>query len=154
VTGPEALQEPGGRLISFGGLLADLVVSVDAVPERGGDVLAHDFTQTIGGGFAAARRLGMSTALAGVLGSDAIADAARSALADEGIEMLFPEPRAGGSGVCLVLVDAGGERTMVTVQGVESRVQGEDISTRSRRTPVTSSTSTATSCSTRTPPAC
>jgi sugar/nucleoside kinase (ribokinase family) len=117
-------------LISFGGLLADLVVSVDAVPERGADALARDFTQTIGGGFAvvvAARRLGMPTALAGVLGSDAIGDAARRALADEGVELLFPEPRAGGSGVCLVLVDAGGERTMVTVQGVESRVQSEDF---------------------------
>jgi sugar/nucleoside kinase (ribokinase family) len=117
-------------LISFGGLLADLVVSVDAVPERGADALARDFTQTIGGGFAvvaAAARLGMPTALAGVLGEDPIADAARRALREEGIELLFPEPRAGSSGVCLVLVDAGGERTMVTVQGVESRVQSEDF---------------------------
>jgi sugar/nucleoside kinase (ribokinase family) len=119
-----------GRLISFGGLLADLVVSVDAVPERGADVLARDFTQTVGGGFAviaAAARLGMRTALAGVLGNDPIADQARRALREEGTELLFPEPRAGGSGVCLVLVDAGGERTMVTVQGVESRVQSEDF---------------------------
>jgi sugar/nucleoside kinase (ribokinase family) len=125
----EASAAPG-RLISFGGLLADLVVGVDAVPERGTDALAHDFTQTIGGGFAvvaAAARLGMPTALAGVLGDDPIADAARRALREEGIEPLFPEPRAGSSGVCLVLVDAGGERTMVTVQGVESRVQSEDF---------------------------
>lgn len=118
------------RLVSFGGLLADLVVSVDAVPERGADVLARDFTQTVGGGFAvlaAAARLGMPTALAGVLGDDPIADEARRALREEGTELLFPEPRAGGSGVCLVLVDAEGERTMVTVQGVESKVQSEDF---------------------------
>jgi len=137
VTGPDpqreggaAGDEPRGRLISFGGLLADLVVSVDALPERGADALARDFTQTIGGGFAvvaAAARLGMATTLAGVLGNDPVADAARRALRDEGIDLLFPEPRAGGSGVCLVLVDAGGERTMVTVQGVESRVQSEDF---------------------------
>ena len=133
MNGPDPLREAGaapGRLISFGGLLADLVVSVDAVPERGADALARDFTQTIGGGFAviaAASRLGVPTALAGVLGEDPIADAARRALRDEGIELLFPEPRAGSSGVCLVLVDAGGERTMVTVQGVESRVQSEDF---------------------------
>jgi ribokinase len=117
-------------LISFGGLLADLVVTVEAVPARGEDVLARDFTQTVGGGFAvlaAAARLGMPTALAGVLGDDAIADAARRALAAEGVELLLPEPRAGASGVCLVLVDAAGERTMVTVQGVESRVQSEDF---------------------------
>jgi sugar/nucleoside kinase (ribokinase family) len=133
VNGPDPQREASaapGRLISFGGLLADLVVSVDAVPERGADALARDFTQTIGGGFAvvaAAARLGMPTALAGVLGEDPIADAARRTLREEGIELLFPEPRAGSSGVCLVLVDAGGERTMVTVQGVESRVQSEDF---------------------------
>jgi sugar/nucleoside kinase (ribokinase family) len=117
-------------LISFGGLLADLVVTVDAVPARGEDALARDFTQTVGGGFAvlaAAARLGMPTALAGVLGDDAVADAARLALDAEGVELLFPEPRAGRSGVCLVLVDAGGERTMVTVQGVEAQVQSEDF---------------------------
>ena len=117
-------------LISFAGLLADLVVTVEAVPARGEDVLARDFTQTVGGGFAvlaAAARLGTATALAGVLGDDAIADAARRALHAEGVELLLPEPRAGASGVCLVLVDAAGERTMVTVQGVESRVQSEDF---------------------------
>jgi ribokinase len=122
------VSEP--KLISFGGLLADLVVTVEAVPARGEDVLARDFTQTVGGGFAvlaAAARLGMPAALAGVLGDDAIADAARRALAAEGVELLLPEPRAGSSGVCLVLVDAAGERTMVTVQGVESRVQSEDF---------------------------
>lgn len=145
VTGSRARQAPGDsaadpgglsgrgpvrRLISFGGLLADLVVTIDAVPERGGDTMARDFSQTVGGGFAviaAAARLGMPTVLAGVLGDDAIADVARRKLHEEGVEMLFPEPRAGGSGVCLVLVDAGGERTMVTVQGVESRVQSEDF---------------------------
>jgi sugar/nucleoside kinase (ribokinase family) len=124
------VNEPNSRLISCGGLLADLVVGVDALPARGEDVLAHGFTQTVGGGFAtlaAAARLGMPTALAGVLGDDAIADAARAALRAEGVELLFPEPRAGGSGVCLVLVDSAGERTMVTVQGVESRVQSEDF---------------------------
>lgn len=117
-------------LISFAGLLADLMVTVEAVPAPGADVLARDFTQTVGGGFAvlaAAARLGMPTALAGVLGDDAIADAARRALRAEGVELLLPEPRAGASGVCLVLVDAAGERTMVTVQGVESRVQSEDF---------------------------
>jgi sugar/nucleoside kinase (ribokinase family) len=121
---------PRGRLVSFGGLLADLVVGVDAVPVRGEDALARDFTQTVGGGFAvlaAAARLGMPTALAGVLGDDAIAAAARAALREEGVELLLPEPRPGGSGLCLVLVDAGGERTMVTVEGVESRLRPEDF---------------------------
>ncbi|MBS1883944.1 MAG: sugar kinase, partial [Actinobacteria bacterium] len=62
-------------------------MDVDTVPARGEDTLARDFTQTVGGGFAvlaAAARLGMPTALAGVLGDDAIADAARRALAAEG----------------------------------------------------------------------
>jgi ribokinase len=119
-----------GRLLSFGGLLADLVVSVEALPARGEDVLAQGLEQTVGGGFAvlaAAARLGMPTALAGVLGDDALAEAARRALAAEGVELLFPEPRPGSSGVCLVLVDGEGERTMVTVEGVESRLRPEDL---------------------------
>jgi len=133
VSEPRADPEDGaprGRLVSFGGLLADLVVGVDAVPVRGEDALARHFTQTVGGGFAvlaAAARLGMPTALAGVLGDDAIAAAARAALRDEGVELLLPESRPGGSGLCLVLVDAGGERTMVTVEGVESRLRPEDF---------------------------
>jgi sugar/nucleoside kinase (ribokinase family) len=133
VSEPRVDPEDGaarGRLVSFGGLLADLVVGVDAVPVRGEDALARDFTQTVGGGFAvlaAATRLGMPTALAGVLGDDAIAAAARAALRGEGVELLLPEPRPGGSGLCLVLVDAGGERTMVTVEGVESRLRPEDF---------------------------
>jgi len=99
-------------LISFGGLLADLVVSVDAVPERGADALARDFTQTIGGGFAWSRqRLGWGCRRR----SPECSARTRSpmppaALREENIELLFPEPRAGSSGICLVLVDAGGER--------------------------------------------
>jgi len=133
VSEPRVELEDGvvrGRLVSFGGLLADLVVGVDAVPVRGEDALARDFTQTVGGGFAvlaATARLGMPTALAGVLGDDPIAAAARAALLEEGVELLLPEPRPGGSGLCLVLVDAGGERTMVTVEGVESRLRPEDF---------------------------
>jgi sugar/nucleoside kinase (ribokinase family) len=117
--------------VSFGGMLADLVVSVDGVPQRGEDVLASDFRQTVGGGFAvmaAAARFKMATALAGVLGDDAFAETARRALREEGVELLLPVPREGGSGVCLVLVDAEGERTMVTVQGVESGMRPEDLS--------------------------
>jgi sugar/nucleoside kinase (ribokinase family) len=82
-------------------------VEVEAVPARGEDTLARDFTQTVGGGFAvvaAAARSGMPTALAGVLGDDAVADAGCRPVAAEGVELLFPKPRAGGSGVCLVLV--------------------------------------------------
>jgi ribokinase len=136
VSGPEVEREAGlpavGRLVSTGGLLADLVVGVDAVPGRGEDALARDFTQTVGGSFAvmsAAARLGLPVALAGVLGDDAIGDAGRAALAAEWIELLLPEPRPGSSGVCLVMVDAEGERTMVTVEGVESRLSAEDLAT-------------------------
>jgi sugar/nucleoside kinase (ribokinase family) len=119
-----------GRLVSCGGLLTDLVVEVDAVPAPGEDTLARGFAQRVGGSFAvlaAAARLGMPVALAGVLGGDAFAATARDALTSEGVELLFPEPRPGGSGVCLVMVDADGERTMVTVEGVESRMTAVDF---------------------------
>jgi sugar/nucleoside kinase (ribokinase family) len=130
VVGEPDAGRVAGRLVSLGGLLTDLVVRVEAVPARGEDALARDFSQRVGGSFAvlaAAARLGMPVALAGVLGDDGFADAARAALAAEGVEHLFPEPRPRASGVCIVMVDAGGERTMVTVQGVESRMTAADF---------------------------
>ena len=59
-----------GRLISFGGLLTDLVVSVDAVPARGADVLARDFTQTVGGSREPEAAGGARGALGGGGGAD------------------------------------------------------------------------------------
>lgn len=110
----------------FTAVLTDLLVMVDALPEPGGDVPGRDYREVVGGGFnviAAAARLGMATAYARELGNDSRALKACQALLTEGVELLLPEPRDGNSGVCLVMVDASGERTMVTADGVEAHLE-------------------------------
>lgn len=114
----------------FTAVLTDLLVMVDSLPEPGGDVPGRDYREVVGGGFnviAAAARLGMSTAYARELGNDSRALKACQALLTEGVELLLPEPRDGSSGVCLVMVDASGERTMVTADGVEAHLELQDL---------------------------
>lgn len=124
------LPAPAGRLVLFTAVLTDLLVMVDSLPEPGGDVPGRDYREVVGGGFnviAAAARLGMATAYARELGDDSRAHKACQALLAEGVELLLPEPRDGSSGVCLVMVDASGERTMVTADGVEARLEKCDL---------------------------
>lgn len=121
---------PAGRLVLVGGVIVDVVVGVEALPARGGDVLGRDFLQAVGGGFntlAAASRQGMATAYAGRFGSGPLGVQARAALSAEGVELLLPEPLEGETGVCVVIVDAGGERTMVTVEGVEANLTAAEL---------------------------
>ncbi|MET0694759.1 MAG: hypothetical protein ABWY56_12575, partial [Propionibacteriaceae bacterium] len=56
------------RLVSVGNVIVDLALQVDAVPERGGDVLANRSDVTPGGSFnvlVAATRQGLRSAYAG-----------------------------------------------------------------------------------------
>ncbi|MFE3138211.1 hypothetical protein [Streptomyces scopuliridis] len=61
-----------GRLILAGNVIADLVIEVPALPERGGDVIGTRTELTAGGGFntlVAARRLGTEAVFAGLHGT-------------------------------------------------------------------------------------
>ena len=113
------------RLVSVGNVIIDLVAEVEALPERGGDVLATGATLEVGGGFnlmAAAARQGLEVAYAGALGHGPFGDLARRAMAAEGIAMLLPETadEQRDTGFDVVLVDTGGERTFVTAVGAEA----------------------------------
>jgi sugar/nucleoside kinase (ribokinase family) len=118
------------RLLHLGNVVIDVVMTVPALPERGGDVLASATTATPGGGFnvmAAAVRQGLPVAYAGARGSGPFAELAAAALAAEGIEVLQP-PRPGlDTGVVISLVDAEGERTFVTGPGAEARLTAGDL---------------------------
>ncbi len=118
------------RLLHLGNVVIDVVLTVPALPERGGDVLASATTSTPGGGFnvmAAAARQGLPVAYAGARGSGPFAELAATALAAEGIEVLQP-PRPGlDTGVVISLVDAEGERTFVTGPGAEARLTADDL---------------------------
>jgi sugar/nucleoside kinase (ribokinase family) len=111
------------RLVHLGNVVIDLVLTVDALPERGGDVLAGSTMRATGGGFnvmAAASRLGLATSYGGVLGTGPFGDQARKDLRREGIEFPQPQNPELDTGFVVALVEAGGERTFVTSPGAEA----------------------------------
>ncbi|MGW1208189.1 PfkB family carbohydrate kinase [Streptomyces sp. NPDC002499] len=121
-----------GRLVLAGNVLADLVIEVPALPERGGDVLGTRTETTAGGGFntlAAAARLGTQAVFAGLHGTGPYGDLVRTALAAEGIATLLPVRTDRDTGFTVALVDDGGERTFVTSFGVETDLTPADTRT-------------------------
>jgi sugar/nucleoside kinase (ribokinase family) len=118
------------RLLHLGNVVADVVLDVPALPERGGDVLASGTHTSAGGGFnviAAAARHGLHVAYAGAHGSGPFAELARAALAAEGAEVL-QQPKPGlDTGFTVAFVDAGGERTFVTSRGAEAKLTWMDL---------------------------
>jgi ribokinase len=118
-----------GRLVHTGQAIVDLVMRVEALPPPGGDVLASDVRFTAGGGFnvmAAAARAGAAVVYVGEHGTGRFGDLVREALAAEGVE-LVQLPAASDTGVCVVLVDAAGERTFITETGAEGTLTAEHL---------------------------
>lgn len=119
-----------GRLVLAGNVIADLVIEVPALPERGGDVIGSRTELTAGGGFntlVAARRLGTEAVFAGLHGTGPYGDLVREALAAEHIETLLPVRTEGDTGFTVALVDGGGERTFVTSFGVDATLTTSDV---------------------------
>ena len=85
---------------------------------------------TPGGGFnvlAAAARLGLRAAYAGVHGTGPLGDLARAGLAAEGTEVLQPPKPGRDTGFVVSMVDAAGERTFVTSPGAEATLTAADL---------------------------
>jgi sugar/nucleoside kinase (ribokinase family) len=121
---------PFGRLLHLGNVVVDVVLTVPALPERGGDVLATSTEISAGGGFnvmAAARRQGLPVAYAGVLGGGPFGQIASAACAIEGIEVLQPARPDVDSGFVIGIVDAAGERTFLTSRGAEATLTAADL---------------------------
>jgi sugar/nucleoside kinase (ribokinase family) len=118
------------RMVVVGGILVDVVVGVDAVPATGGDVLARHATLTVGGAFnvvSAAARQGLGVLFGGRYGAEHFGRMVTGALREEGIEPLLDATPGEDTGFCVVMVDAAGERTMVTTMGVEANLRAEDV---------------------------
>jgi sugar/nucleoside kinase (ribokinase family) len=119
-----------GRFVLLGSVLVDVVLYVPALPPRGGDVLATDSLLATGGGFnamAAASRQGRPAAYAGRHGTGRFGDQARMELGAEGIELLLPVTADGDTGFCIGMVDAEGERTYATREGVEGALSSAEL---------------------------
>ena len=82
---------PIRRLVLVGSVIVDIVLYVDALPERGGDVVASRSMTTAGGGFnvlSAAARQGLPSAYGGLVGTGPFGEQVRDALAAESVELL------------------------------------------------------------------
>jgi sugar/nucleoside kinase (ribokinase family) len=121
---------PFGRLLHLGNVVVDVVLTVPALPERGGDVLATSAETAAGGGFnvmAAARRQGLPVGYAGAIGSGPFAELARAACVAEGIEVLQPAKTGVDTGFVISIVDGAGERTFLTSRGAEATLAAADL---------------------------
>jgi sugar/nucleoside kinase (ribokinase family) len=121
---------PIHRLVSVGNVVIDLTATVPALPERGGDVVATDSRLTPGGSFnvlVATSRQGLPAAYGGAHGSGPFGELARSAMLDEGIEILLPPTAGADTGYDVALTDAGGERTFITAIGAEATLTAERL---------------------------
>jgi sugar/nucleoside kinase (ribokinase family) len=112
------------RLVLVGSVIVDIVLYVEALPERGGDVVASRSMTTAGGGFnvlSAAARQGLTSAYGGLVGTGPFGAQVRDALAAESVQLLLPEPAVGlDTGFCVALVEESGERTFATTVGAEA----------------------------------
>ncbi|HYA51756.1 MAG TPA: PfkB family carbohydrate kinase, partial [Streptosporangiaceae bacterium] len=127
---PAAAPGRFGRLLHLGNVVVDIVVTVPALPERGGDVLASGAGAMAGGGFnvmAAAARQGLRAAYAGAHGTGPFGTLARAALAEEGIEVIQPVRAGLDTGFVLTMVETGGERTFLTSRGAEATLTAADL---------------------------
>ena len=119
-----------GRLFSIGSVVVDVLATVPALPARGGDVWASRLRMAAGGGFhalAAAARQGVDVVYAGAHGTGPFGDLARAALAAEGIAVRLPPRPDADTGVVIVMVDGGGERTFVSGRGAETTLGPADL---------------------------
>jgi sugar/nucleoside kinase (ribokinase family) len=124
------VTSPFGRLLHLGNVVVDVVLTVPALPEPGGDVLATSTQTAAGGGFnvmAAARRQGLPVGYAGAIGSGPFAEVARAACAAEGIEVLEPAKPGVDTGFVISVVDGTGERTFLTSRGAEATLTTADL---------------------------
>jgi sugar/nucleoside kinase (ribokinase family) len=119
-----------GRLVLVGSAIVDIVMYVDRIPERGGDVLATGSSQEVGGGhnvLAAAGRQGMQTFYAGRVGTGPFGTRIATTLISEGVELALPPVPDGDSGFCVAFVEPAGERTFATSMGVEAHLRADEL---------------------------
>lgn len=120
-----------GRLVCVGDTVIDVAMSVEAMPEPGGDILADSGALYAGGtGFnvmAAASRLGTECDYAGMHGTGPFGDLARKAMLEEGIRVLHEADPDADTGWDVAITDSNSERTFMTVVGAEAKLTAEHL---------------------------
>ncbi|MBS2963772.1 carbohydrate kinase family protein [Actinocrinis puniceicyclus] len=126
---------PGGggpAVVLLGDVMTDLVARLDGPLVPAGDSPARISVE--GGGAAANTAawlagLGVRTVLLGRVGDDAAGRSATGALRAAGVETRFAVDRERPTGTVIVLVEPGGERTMVPDAGANAALAAEDLPT-------------------------
>lgn len=117
-----------GRVIHTAQALVDTVIEVPGLPARGGNVMAGDQRRHAAGAvniLLAARRQGADCLHAGAVGTGPNGDLIRDVLAAEGIGVSGEPVPDQDSGICIVMVEPGGERTFITTLGAERKLDAE-----------------------------
>lgn len=118
------------RLVCAGEVVIDLVLTVPALPGRGGDVIATTVSAHPGGAtnvMLAARRQGVTVRYAGLLGTGPMADRAAAALRAGEIEVVLPPRPHLDTATIVTLVEPDGQRTFVTTLGAEADLTEADL---------------------------
>jgi sugar/nucleoside kinase (ribokinase family) len=119
------------RLILVDSVVVDVVLNVEALPERGSDTYVDTSHSFAGGGFnvmAAASRLGLPAVYAGVVGLGPFATIAQDAMRDENIIVAIPPVAGVDTGFVVAMVEPDGERTFLTSNGAESTLTRSQLS--------------------------
>lgn len=120
------------KVVVFGSINMDLVVTSPHLPQPGETLSGHAFFTAPGGKGAnqavAAARLGAETVMVGRLGDDSFARPLLDNLEANGVDVTQIETdTAVSSGVALITVDERGENTIVVVGGANGRVGSSEI---------------------------
>jgi ribokinase len=119
-------------VVVAGSLNMDLVVQVERMPAPGETLRGSDL-QTIPGGkganqAAAACRLGCEVAMIGRVGADAFGPRLKRNLQDQGVNVEYVQvDDQTASGTALILVERGGENSIVISPGANGRFSAQDI---------------------------
>jgi sugar/nucleoside kinase (ribokinase family) len=120
------MPRAAGRVVVIGDVMTDVVATLSGPIAHGSDVAARIVER--GGGGAAnvaawLARAGMPATLVGCVGDDAAGRAAAEELRGEGVDVRLQVDPARPTGRCIVLVEPGGERTMLPDAGANAGLE-------------------------------
>lgn len=120
------------KVIVFGSINMDLVISTPYLPRAGETLTGHAFFTAPGGKGAnqavAAARLGAETVMVGRVGNDSFADPLLANLVANGVDVTHVQTDSTvSSGVAFIAVDEAGENNIIIVPGANGRLDESDV---------------------------
>ena len=110
------------KILSIGAVIVDLICDVSKLPGSGQGEVVKGFKMSLGGSEANAanviRQLGEECELFAPVGQGMFADFAGAQLRKNGFEPFVVQTDL-DNGACMILVEPNGERTMITLPGIE-----------------------------------